>query len=102
MNDLMKQMLEETKLDEDDPMNTVTVTDKEIEQRLAKLKDIDPSELKREYWDQVHTRENGQQFFLSVILLVIAIPFLDRILVFYFKVSYTKYSVWLTYQEGLL
>jgi len=44
VNDLMKQMLEETKLDEDDPVSGVTVTDKEIEQRLAKLKDIDPSE----------------------------------------------------------
>lgn len=48
MNDLMKQMLDETKLDEDDLMTAVSVTDKEIEQRLAKLKDIDPSELKIE------------------------------------------------------
>lgn len=48
MNDLMNQMLDETKLDEDDPVTVVTVTDKEIEQRLARLKDIDPSESKIE------------------------------------------------------
>lgn len=41
----MKQMLEENKLDEDDPTSVAGVTDKEIEQRLAKLKDIDPSKL---------------------------------------------------------
>lgn len=46
----MKQMLEENKLDEDDPVSTVRVTDKEIEQRLAKLKDIDPSELKTQLY----------------------------------------------------
>lgn len=79
----MKQMLDETKLDEDDPMTAVTVTDKEIEQRLAKLKDIDPSELKIElhvYYDQVHT-ENGQQILLSMISLVIAISFQTGVLV---------------------
>jgi len=48
VNDLMKQMLDETKLDEDDPVSTVT--DKEIEQRLAKLKDIDPSKLKTKWY----------------------------------------------------
>lgn len=39
----MMQMLEETKLDEDDPISVAGVTDKEIAERLAKLKDIDPS-----------------------------------------------------------
>ena len=43
VNDLMKQMLEETKLDEDDPTSVAGVTDEEIAERLAKLKDIDPS-----------------------------------------------------------
>ncbi|KAJ7356086.1 Abscission/NoCut checkpoint regulator [Desmophyllum pertusum] len=43
VDDLMKQMLQENKLDEDDPTSTARVTDKEIEERLAKLKDIDPS-----------------------------------------------------------
>lgn len=42
----MKQMLQENKLDEDDPTSTARVTDKEIEERLAKLKDIDPGKLK--------------------------------------------------------
>ena len=54
MNDLMKQMLDETKLDADDPMTAVTVTDKEIEQRLAKLRDIDPSESKIELHVNLH------------------------------------------------
>ena len=50
----MKQMLDETKLDEDDPVTAVTVTDKEIEQRLAKLRDIDPSELRIELHVNLH------------------------------------------------
>lgn len=56
----MKQMLEENKLDEDDPVSTVRVTDKEIEQRLAKLKDIDPSELKTQLYHHHshHSRVN--------------------------------------------
>ena len=54
MNDLVKQMLDETKLDADDPMTAVTVTDKEIEQRLAKLRDIDPSESKIELPVNLH------------------------------------------------
>ena len=40
----MKQMVAETKLDEDHDKNTTRITDKEIEERLAKLKDLDPSE----------------------------------------------------------
>ena len=42
-NDLMKQMMAESKLDEDYETNTTGVTDKEIEERLAKLRDLDPS-----------------------------------------------------------
>lgn len=44
IDDLMKQMVAETKLDEDHDKNTARITDKEIEERLAKLKDLDPSE----------------------------------------------------------
>lgn len=40
----MKQMMEENKLTEEDPTATSSITDKEIEERLAKLKGIDPSE----------------------------------------------------------
>lgn len=40
----MKQMVAETKLDEDHDKNLTRITDKEIEERLAKLKDLDPSE----------------------------------------------------------
>ena len=42
----MKQMLAENKLDEDHESGTNRVTDKEIEERLARLKDLDPSEWK--------------------------------------------------------
>lgn len=46
IDDLMKQMVAETKLDEDHDNNTTRITDTEIEARLAKLKDLDPSEPK--------------------------------------------------------
>ena len=47
VDDLMKQMMAENKLDEDhETSNTTRVTDKEIEERLAKLKGLDPSEWK--------------------------------------------------------
>ena len=47
-DDLMKQMMEECKIDESlasasSSSSTTTVTEQEIEQRLAKLKDMDPS-----------------------------------------------------------
>ena len=44
VSDLMKQMLEENKLAKEDPTAKSSITDKEIEERLAKLKGIDPSE----------------------------------------------------------
>lgn len=40
----MKQMLEENKLAEEDPTAKSSIIDKEIEERLAKLKGINPSE----------------------------------------------------------
>ena len=40
----MKQMLEENKLAEEDPRAKSSIIDKEIEERLAKLKGINPSE----------------------------------------------------------
>ena len=46
VDDLMKQIMAETKLDENHDTNTTRVTDKEIAERLAKLKDLDPSEWK--------------------------------------------------------
>ena len=44
VDDLMKQMLAENKLDEDHESGINRITDKEIEERLARLKDLDPSE----------------------------------------------------------
>lgn len=46
VNDLMKQVIVENKLDEDlSGNNRSGITDKEIEERLARLKDLDPSML---------------------------------------------------------
>ena len=55
VNDLMKQMLEQNKLDEDDPTSDAGTTDKDIEERLAKLKDIDPSKLKTQFKSEGHS-----------------------------------------------
>ncbi|KAL9953504.1 hypothetical protein ACROYT_G040929 [Oculina patagonica] len=71
VNDLMKQMLEENKLDEDDPTSVAGVTDKEIEQRLAKLKDIDPSltnQPKRCEFDSDEDDETASKKYLKQIL----------------------------------
>ena len=46
VDDLMKQVMAENKLDEDHESAKTGVTDKEIEERLARLKDLDPSEWK--------------------------------------------------------
>lgn len=51
----MKQMLEQNKLDEDDPTSDAGTTDKDIEERLAKLKDIDPSKLKTQFKSEGHS-----------------------------------------------
>lgn len=46
VDDLMKQVMVENKLDEDlSGNNRSGITDKEIEERLARLKDLDPSML---------------------------------------------------------
>ena len=46
VDDLMKQVLAENKLDEDVGGNNRSgITDREIEERLARLKDLDPSML---------------------------------------------------------
>ena len=43
VDDLMKQVMAENKLDEDVGGNNSGITDREIEERLARLKDMDPS-----------------------------------------------------------
>ena len=43
MDDLMKQMEAENKLDENSATSGNRITDKEIEERLNRLKDLDPS-----------------------------------------------------------
>ena len=42
----MKQMLEESKLESETETSAVTITDQEIQTRLAKLRDLDPGNVR--------------------------------------------------------
>ncbi|PFX28245.1 Zinc finger FYVE domain-containing protein 19 [Stylophora pistillata] len=76
VNDLMKQMMEENKLAEEDPTATSSITDKEIEERLAKLKGIDPSltnQPKSNTFDSDEDDETASQQYLKQILGEVAL-----------------------------
>lgn len=76
IDDLMKQMVAETKLDEDHDKNTTRITDKEIEERLAKLKDLDPSltnQPKGREFDSDEDDETATQRYLKQILGEVAL-----------------------------
>jgi len=75
-NDLMKQMMAESKLDEDYETNTTGVTDKEIEERLAKLRDLDPSatyQPKGSTFDSDEDDETASKRYLKQILGEVAL-----------------------------
>ena len=66
----MKQMLEENKLAEEDPTAKSSIIDKEIEERLAKLKGINPSEfavtqLEYNFTNERITIESGSKIVTS-------------------------------------
>lgn len=76
VSNLMKQMLEENKLAEEDPTAKSSIIDKEIEERLAKLKGINPSltnQPKSNMFDSDEDDETASQQYLKQILGEVAL-----------------------------